>query len=158
MKTTIKFGDLNMDLINLLLLIFFQFVLASCEMLGEPSVGPCEHKYLDPIIEIKDVRDKESGQSISSIKIIKAEIDNLEIDIHRLVNDVTFNVVLYDSVLFCATPCGFGTEDGEYSLTISSTGFKNTLVNINAKYKNSKGGCPSFNSGGTMVSFQMTKQ
>jgi hypothetical protein len=116
------------------------------------------HYYLDPIIEIKNVSDEESGRSITSFKITKSKIDSFEIDLHYLINDVSFNSVLYDSALYCSTPCGFGSDDGEYSLTISSVGYRDTTITFIAQYQNFKGGCPSSSSGSTVVSFQMTKQ
>ena len=134
------------------LLVFF-----ACAENGDPTIGPCEHKYLDPILEIRNVSDEQSGQAITAFKITAVEIEDSSIDLHQFVNDVSFNIVLYDSVLYCNPPCGFGLDDGDYRLKISAIGYRDTTVTFNAQYLDFKGGCPSSSSGSTEVSFKMKK-
>jgi hypothetical protein len=128
-----------------------------CARNTDPVVGPCVHQYLDPIIRIENVSDGKSGQEILSIKINHAQIDSMEINLQYLMNNVCFNVVLYDSALYCSTPCGFGTEDGEYILSVSSVGYRDTTISVTAQYQTFKGGCPSSSSGSTVISFEMNK-
>jgi hypothetical protein len=134
------------------LLIFF-----ACTENGDPTIGPCEHKYLDPVLEITNVSDEQSGQAITAFKITAVEIEDRSNDLHQLINNVSFNIVWYDSVLYCNPPCGFGFEDGDYRLKISAIGYRDTTAAIDAQYQNIKGGCPSSSSGSTVVSIKMQK-
>lgn len=141
-----------------IVLILITVLLSACQNEFNPIYGPCVHYYLDPIIEIKSVSEEVSGQSIPSFTITNAMIDGLKIDLHALVNDVSFNTVFYDSALYCSAPCGFGSEEGEYRLAVSAIGYRDTIMTFNARYRKFQGGCPSSNSGSTVLSFQMRKK
>ena len=129
----------------------------SCEDLGDPTIGPCVHIYRDPIVEVENVKDEQSGHIIYEFKIIEAVINDRTIEMHHLLNNVSFNSVIYDSILFCNTPCGFGYEEGVYKLSVSSIGYRDTTIIFNAQFKSGGGNCPSYSSGSTIVSFKMRK-
>ena len=142
---------------SLIFVLIFCHQYISCEEIDPPLMGPCEHRYLDPIIEITEVSDAKTGQPISAFKITSVEIEGNQTDLHQLIHGESYNSVLYDSTVYCSIPCGFGTQDGEYKLLVSAVGYQDTAIIFNADYKKFEGGCPSSSSGSTTISFEMTK-
>ena len=132
-------------------------ICGACKEIAPPIIGPCEHRYLDPIIEITKVTDAKTGQSISAFKITHVEIEGNQTDLHHLLHGESFNSLLYDSTVYCSIPCGFGAQEGEYQLMVSALGYQDTTIIFNATYKKFEGGCPSSSSGSTIISFEMTK-
>ncbi len=130
----------------------------NCEKIDDPVMGPCEHRYLDPLIVIDPVTEMTTGRQIMAFKIVDVTIDDNEIDLHQLLHDSASNCVLYDSVLYCNTPTGFGTQEGNYQLTIQASGFQDTTISFSAAYQTFDGGCPSSSSGSTPVSLQLKKR
>jgi hypothetical protein len=141
-----------------LIFIFLFLLFTACDLLRETAIGPCEHNILDPLIEIEDVFDESSGQAIQEFKITAAILDSNHIQLQTLLNEVSFNTVFYDSVLYCNTPCGFAAEEGKYQLTLSASGYNDTTVVIDARFGKFDGGCPSTNSGSTTVTCKMRKE
>ena len=129
--------------------------LAGCDSIDTVR-GPCVHTYEDPIIHIDRVTDIVTGSSIRAFQITSALIDTFDVDLALLKTSAFYNVVLFDSVLICNTPCGFGTSGGTYTLSISAPNYKDTTIVIQAKYAVFNGGCPSSNSGGTVFNFQLS--
>lgn len=124
---------------------------------NSPNIsGPCVHTYEDPVIHIDQVTDVVTGTSINAFQITSALIDTFNLDVASLRISVSYNVVVFDSVLICNTPCGFGTSGGIYTLSISAPNYKDTTVVIQANYAVFNGGCPSSNSGGTVFNFQLS--
>jgi len=141
-----------------LIFIFIFLLITACDHFRETPIGPCEHTILDPVIEIVDVFDENSGQNIEEFKITRALRDSQHIELYTLINNVSFNSVIYDSVLYCNSPCGFAAEEGEYQLTLSASGYGDTTVVIDARFAKFNGGCPSSNSGSTTVTCKMRKK
>lgn len=75
----------------------------------------------------------------------EAQINRNEIDLYHLMNEVSFNNVTYDFLLYCSTPGGFGYNDGAYILTISYAGSSNKSITFITHYQNSRDGCLSLN-------------
>lgn len=124
---------------------------------NSPNIsGPCVHTYEDPIIHIDRVTDIVTGSSIRAFQITSALIDTFNVDLALLKTSAFYNVVLFDSALICNTPCGFGTNAGTYTLTITAPNYRDTTIVIQAKYAVFNGGCPSSNSGGTVFNFQLS--
>ena len=124
---------------------------------NSPNIsGPCVHTYEDPVIHIDRVADVVTGTSISAFQITSALIDSFNLDAASLRSSVSYNAVVFNSVLICNTPCGFGTTAGTYTLSISAPNYKDTTIVIQANYTVFNGGCPSSNSGGTVFNFQLS--
>jgi len=130
-------------------------VLAGCKADG--TIGPCVHTYEDPVLHIQSVTNAQTGQSVQALEILEVLLDGQKQD-PRVLKVVSFNVVAADSTLLCGLPCGFGTETGIYTLTITAKGCRDTTISLQAQYAVFRGGCPSSNSGGTQHSFQMQSQ
>lgn len=137
-----------------IIIVISIYVLAAC---NSPNIsGPCVHTVEDPIIHIDQVTDAKTGSNIREFRITSVLRDTFNVDMLQLKNSVSYNVVLFDNVLFCNTPCGFGSNRGTYSLAISAPNYKDTTIVIQAKYAVFNGGCPSSNSGGTVFNFQLS--
>jgi len=140
--------------LSILLLVF----VTSCSTPGGNGIGPCVHTYEDPVIHVNQVTDLVKGQAIGAFKVTSALRDTFTVDAIILKGYVAYNAVVFDSVLICNTPCGFGIDEGTYTLSISAPNYRDTTIVVQAKYAVFKGGCPSSNSGGTIVNFQMQPQ
>jgi len=151
-------GKYSMQISSLITIILVCIICGACEEIAPPIMGPCEHRYLDPIIEITRVSNAKTGQPISAFKITSVEIEGNQIDLHQLIHGESYNSVLYDSTVYCSIPCGFGTQDGKYKLLVSAVGYQDTVIIFTADYKKFEGGCPSSSSGSTTISFEMTKR
>jgi hypothetical protein len=147
-----------LQFMSFIALLLVCILCSACEENAPSIMGPCEHSYLDPIIEITRVSNAKTGQPISAFKITSVEIEGNQIDLHHLIHGESYNSVLYDSTVYCSIPCGFGTQDGEYKLLVSAVGYQDTAIIFNADYKKFEGGCPSSSSGSTTISFEMTKR
>lgn len=119
-------------------------------------MGPCVHIYEDPVLTIQSVTSNETGDAISPIFIHELKLDSMGMDILFMMSGITKNLTFSDSLVTCTVPCGFGTEEGVYELTISAEGYNDSTVSTQAKYRNSKGGCPSSSSGSARFSFTLT--
>lgn len=140
------------------------FLITGCE---EPTdqngkVGPCVHRYKDPILLVASVTDANSGDQISQVHISDIYIDSNQVEPSKLVRDSTYwdhssqHVSVEDSIIICNPPCGFGTQEGNYRFTASAANHQDTTIRKeNVEYANFNGGCPSSNSGSTTLSFKM---
>jgi hypothetical protein len=124
---------------------------ASCDRDGR--IGPCVHRYLEAVLHIESLRDRAANQAITEFRILKVLRDGQRQSPRFLASDPAYNVVAFDTTFVCNAPCGFGVESGSYELTLSATGYRDTVVSVHATYSKSGDGCPSFSDGGTRVSF-----
>lgn len=137
-----------------MLLFLFLPLLLACE----PQMGPCVHIYEDPILTIQTVTSEETGDAISPLIIDELKLDSNEIDIVFMMGGITKNLTFSDSLLICTVPCGFGTEEGTYEMTVSADGYNDSTVSTQAKYENSESGCPGSSSEGSQISFTLTPE
>jgi hypothetical protein len=138
-------------------IIFTSLIIISltCKKIGEGSTGPCVHSYLEPSFNIDWVKDAKTGNYLNAIKITEVVYNNkTKLDLYFL-KITSKNVVYSDSMLICNLPCGFGTNEGNYSLKVSANGYKDTVIQSVARYSIQKSGCPSSSSGGARITFQM---
>ncbi len=118
------------------------------------NVGPCSHTYEDPVLHIQSVINAQTGRSVQALNILQV-FRNGQQETSLSLLSVSYNVTMIDSTLLCGLPCGFGTQAGTYSLAVAAKGCRDTTITFEANYAVFRGGCPSSNSGGTKVSFQM---
>jgi hypothetical protein len=72
-----------------------------------------------------------------------------------LTDEISNNISVEDSILICTIPCGFGTMEGVYEISISADGYRDLTLSTLAKYDELKGGCPSSSSGGHSIGFSL---
>ena len=114
------------------------------------GVGPCLHEYRSPIIEMTSAV-ASGNQPVDPLVIRAVTIDGLTVNPVLLLTGPTHGVAQRDGALLCTVPCGFGTQAGRYRLTIEAAGQPTRVVDVQAAYRVFKGGCPSYNDGGTEV-------
>jgi len=114
-------------------------------------VGPCEHTYNEPILNITSIRDTINNKYPTFVILRELKINGNPQSIPLILSN-SYSVVANDSVYYCNVPFGFGVEDGTYQFIIEAEGFQPKLINIeNVNYSIFKGGCPSYNDGGKRV-------
>lgn len=118
-------------------------------------VGPCVHKYEDPIVHIQSITNRRTSQPVTAFRITKIRQEGNDQNLQFLKQIMSFNIEFRDSTLYCTTPCGFGTNPAMYAMSISAQGFRDTVILVDASYAIFEGGCPSRNAGGTRISFQL---
>lgn len=119
------------------------------------GVGPCVHTYLDPVIHIPAVTDYATGEEIDSFVISDVVLDGQPIPVDRLTRVFSSGAEAEGDSLVCSTPCGFGTDEGRYELTVSSSGYCPRRVDLEAQYDTFEGGCPSSNGGGVLLEISL---
>jgi hypothetical protein len=136
---------------------FVFFISFSCKSIdGGGLAGPCVHTYEEPSLNIDWVKDGKTENYLNVIRIKEVVYnDSIKLNLSYL-KIISKNVVYADSMLICNLPCGFGTYEGSYNIKVSANGFRDTIIQATPKYKIYKGGCPSSNSGGARITFQMT--
>lgn len=134
--------------------ILLSFALWSCEKPKDATVGPCVHTYEDPVLHVESVTNAQNNQLVPAIRILEVTRNGIRQQPGYL-RIISYNAVAFDTTLVCNVPCGFGTDEGAYTLRVSAPGYRDTVIAVNGKYAVFKGGCPSSNSGGTKFSFQM---
>lgn len=124
---------------------------------GEEVGGPCVHRYEDPVLAIDEVRST-SGHGIDSVLLGKFRIDGTPVDAEMLTRtDAAYGVqVTSAGELRCDVPCGFGTEEGSYVFEVEAEGHESKQVDVVAAYDEFSGGCPSSNSGSTVIELDLS--
>ena len=103
--------------------------------------GPCDHIYEDPVIHIDSVTDVQNGNLIFAFQILEVWRNGSRVQPWYM-RIVSYNVVEYDTMLICNLRCGFGNDEGLYTLRVSTFGYRDTTVSVHAKYAVFKPGCP----------------
>lgn len=74
-------------------------------------------------------------------------------------SDAVYGVqVTPDGELRCDAPCGFGTTEGRYRFTMEAAGYRPRSLDVEAVFEGFSGGCPSSNSGSTVITPEMTPE
>jgi|AntRauTorcE11897_2_1112592.scaffolds.fasta_scaffold40294_2 hypothetical protein len=141
-------------MVKLLQYSFIVLLIYSCEPTGS-SIGPCVHTYEEPVLTIQSVSSAETGNKISTLEIFNVKIDNVSGNPASLIDEVSENISVEDSILICTIPCGFGTMEGTYEFAVKADGFKDSIIYKSAQYNKLEGGCPSSSSDGTKISFSL---
>jgi hypothetical protein len=116
--------------------------------------GPCYHTYEDPVLVVREVR------GLGGVRLPVVIIDHLAFngrptDLAFHARDMGFNVAIVPEGLQCTLPCGLATIEGLWTLGFVAPGYQPKEVQVNARYKNFDGGCPSSNSGPTEIAVQL---
>jgi hypothetical protein len=138
-------------------LILLSIAVWSCDKPKDATIGPCMHTYEDPVLHVASVTNAQNGQQVVAFRILEVTRNGMKQQ-PVFLKIVSYNVVAYDTTLVCNLPCGFGTDEGVYTLLVSALGYRDTIITVTGKYAVFKGGCPSSNSGGTKFSFRMQAQ
>lgn len=137
------------DSVKLLILILTIFSFLSCDKDG--GIGPCIHTYKEPIINIISIQDTLKNTYLSSVKLYNLKINGYEQNSEILL-DISYSIILDDSLYNCNIPFGFGTEEGKYEFIIEAENYDPKQITIeNVSYSVFNGGCPSYNDGGKRV-------
>jgi hypothetical protein len=118
--------------------------------------GPCYVSYDDPVLTIASATDSMSTGPIAQLTISSISVDGIALDLRALGTPISNAQVIGNSVQ-CTVPCGFSTQQGTYSATISAAGYQSAALSVTASYQTvTGGGCPAIYSGGkhTSVSLQ----
>lgn len=114
------------------------------------DIGPCEHTYKEPILNVTSVRNAANEQLIRFVKLRELKIDGILYPTFPVFH--SSSVVASDSIFYCNPPFGIGSQAGTYEFIIEADGFIAKKIMIeNVDYSISGGGCPSYNDGGKKV-------
>jgi hypothetical protein len=121
---------------------------------GCVGAGPCIHLYHDPALRI--VHAAASGTPLAELFIESITINGRDLpDLSSLVSLPAVNLSLDGARLRCRLPCGLGTEEGTWQVTVSAPGLQAKQFVIPVSYDDFDGGCPSSNSGSTEVTLTL---
>jgi hypothetical protein len=97
-----------------------------------------------------------SGTPLADVFIESITINGRDLsDLSSLVNHPAVNLSLDGARLRCRLPCGLGTEEGTWQMTVSAPGLQAKQFVIPVSYADFDGGCPSSNSGSTEVTLTL---
>ena len=114
--------------------------------------GPCYVGYDDPVLTIASATDGVSSAPIAQLTISNISVDGIAIDLRTVTVPISNAQVTGNSVR-CTVPCGFSTQQGTYSATLSAVGYQPAALAVAASYQTvTGGGCPAIYSGGKHTS------
>lgn len=122
---------------------------AAATMGGCRSVGgPCYHTYHDPVLRLE----VQGTLQPATLAVTDLTIDGRLVgSLEGLVTDPAFRARAVTDTIYCDVPCGFSTLEGQYAFVASAPGYRPEPLSIAVNYRNFDGGCPSANSGSTVV-------
>jgi hypothetical protein len=132
-------------------LVLSAIVFASCDTGG----GPCIHTYRSPIVEVRAARQAGSSAAIARVVLRGLAWNGVALDPSQMTYPPAHGVVVEGDSILCDVPCGFATQDGEYTATVTAPGFRPKSLAVTARYALGHGGCPSWNDGGTEVEIEL---
>lgn len=120
---------------------------------SEPSGGVCRLDIRDPVIRIASAADSTTGRSIAQLALTHFVVDGRPVaGLAGFIRPpLTSGVRVTGDTLVCDVPCGFSTETGHYSLTVSASGYEARQLSIPAFWRHTAGTCPATASGSVDV-------
>lgn len=147
-----------------LLFPFTAFVaLASCGSDWDDSSpedelnGPCVHYYYDPVVNIDRVISHPANTEITRVSLTEVVHEDSEVDLKEWcdlhADELCYGLSFEGETPVCSLPCGFGNEEGEWHIELTSEGYQSKTEPLEASYAGGEGGCPSYSDDGSH--FQM---
>lgn len=136
-----------------------QIALAAIVLMGcrHNSLGTCHITFLDPLITIDRVQNATTGADLSLVKVSSILFDNRSVpDLSLLVSGPAHGVTIEGGILHCNVACGFGTEEGAFTMTVGAVGFRDTTVSLSPRYDGRVGNCPATFSRGDTLRLQLS--
>jgi hypothetical protein len=119
--------------------------------------GICNIVFLDPLFTIATARNAITGGPIPIVRISALRVDNVPISVTYLSEvTVAHDVTVEGDQLVCAIDCGFAATPGTYTFTVSSAGYRDTVVTLAANYSRSDDSCPVRISGGVQLNLTLS--
>lgn len=145
-------------LVGMVLLAF----LSACQVVDEgPRAGSCGVSWDDPLIEVKEAKDSVSGDPLPELMVTEMSRDGSEVVLPYLFTATGAEAVNDDS-LRCTIPCGFGNQEGQYTLTVAAEGYQQKTVDLGqVEYdeREERGPCPSITfRGSTEFEFELAPE
>jgi hypothetical protein len=141
---------------TLAVLVVSVVALQACGGGAEPTAGPCEHTYLEPILLIDAVTVEGETTPLSRVVITDLRLDGVAVASPLL--ESSTGIVATADGLECSVPCGLQNTEGTYTFQLKAPGYVTRSASVQARYAVFDGGCPSSNNGGTHVSFTMRRE
>ena len=132
----------------------FGFGLSGCG-----KSGPCVHVYRDALVHVTAVVDSASGGAIDSVFITNVSVNGDSLPLHLAVfgSGHEIGVLVDGDTVRCGVPSAFGTNEGHWEVTLHARGFTSQTVRFDARYREGKGGCPSYDDGGISVVWTLSR-
>jgi len=120
---------------------------------SEARTGICRLEIKDPVIRIASAADSTTGLAIAQLALTHFVVDGRPVSgVAGFIRaPVTSGVRVTGDTLVCDVPCGFSTETGNYSLSVSATGYEARQLSIPAYWRHTAGTCPATASGSVNV-------
>jgi hypothetical protein len=115
--------------------------------------------FNDPLFHITRATDSTTGAAIPKVILSNMTYVGTPVEISQfgLTYPPAFGVTVEGSTLVCNVPCGFGTEEGRYTFSVSAPNYKTSSVAQEGRFQ-SHGGCPLTYSGSTDMQFTLQPQ
>ena len=128
--------------------------------------GPCFVDYQTPVFEVRTAVNANTPGTISQIRLSNFTLTRnsavITQDIRSQISGPHHGVTIPadgTTDLLCDVSCGFGTEPGHYSMTVSAPGFAPKQLEYDVNFTSKGGGsngCPLILSGPTTVDISLT--
>jgi hypothetical protein len=136
------------------LLSLCTFSLCSC---GAISGCGGSISFADPLFRVISATDSTTGAAIPRIILSNITYAGTPADVSQLTLSPSFGVAVEGNAVVCNLPCGFGTEAGRYTFSVSAAGHNTSDVVQEGRFQ-SAGGCPLVYAGSTVLQFSLQPQ
>ena len=130
----------------------------------ERVYGICGIFFEDALLTIAQANDQATGGPISTIRLRNLSHNNSPItDLRYLVQigNIGRGTTVVGPELECEIVCAFATQTGMYRFTVHHDGYRDTTIDVNAKYGNEQrgpAGCPTRLSRGVVLRVDLIPQ
>jgi hypothetical protein len=119
--------------------------------------GACNFVYIDPLFTIASATNAVTSGPIAEVRISAVRVGNTAVPVTYLSEvPVAHDVTVEGDQLVCAIDCGFAATPGTYTFTVSSAGYRDTVVTMAANYSRSEDSCPVRVSGGLQLNLTLS--
>lgn len=125
---------------------------------GDTFGGICVHTYEDPLINITNAQEAETGYAIDQVHISNITLAGEAVNLHQYSQDNLSNFTLDTDGNggYCTLPCAFLEGEGSVSFDVSANGYQTKNVEIEGEYQTFNGGCPSYSRDGIVMAIELT--
>jgi hypothetical protein len=123
------------------------------------EMGVCSVEYEDSLLNFDRVTDARTNAVLPDVTLRDFRYHDRAVSPATVLGGPLRGISAEGEAIRCTAPCGFGSQEGPYSFTVSRSGYRDTTLVVDAKYARrdgGSGGCPLRLSRGVRFTLRLT--